>query len=93
MAATAFGFTVGGNVVAWQAVTEIWGFKTDLITTDEAFLEFSFGGQAIVVGEDQPGFTLLESAMVAAFPSTAGWRQTVLQPAFAPCRTLLFRRV
>ena len=92
VAVTAFGFTVGPIVVAWQAVSEISAFKIDLITTDEAFLEFSFGDQAISVGEEQPGFNLLESAMVAAFPSTTNWRHAVLQPAFAPCRTLLYRR-
>ena len=89
---TASGFTVGTTSVAWNSVSEIWGYKIDLITTDEAFLQFSFEGQAIAVSEEHPGFSGLESAMVAAFPSTADWRETVLHPAFDPCRTLLYRR-
>ena len=89
---TAFGFTVGSDVIAWQSVSEIWGYKVDLLTTDEAFLEFSSNGQSISVSEEQPGFDQLESAMVAAFPATAIWRQAVLQPAFDRCRTLLYRR-
>jgi hypothetical protein len=89
---SAFGFTVGQVFVPWQTVAEIWGYKVDLLTTDEAFLEFSSNGQSISVSEEQPGFDQLESAMVAAFPATAIWRQAVLQPAFDRCRTLLYRR-
>ena len=92
VAVTAFGFTVGPVVVAWQTVSEIWGYKVDLLTTDEAFLEFSSNGQCISVSEEQPGFDQLESAMVAAFPATASWRQEVLQPPFDRSRTLLYRR-
>src|SRR5687768_18221866 len=92
VAATALGFTVGPTFFAWQTVAEIWGYKVDRITTDEAFLEFSSSGQSISVSEEQPGFDQLESAMFTAFPSTATWRQAVLQPAFDPCRTLLYRR-
>ena len=46
------GFTVGATAVAWDAVLEIRGYKVDLITTDEVFLEFVFDGQ-VIVGEDQ----------------------------------------
>ena len=87
-----FGFTVGPVFVAWQTISEIWGYKVDLLTTDEAFLEFSSSGQCISVSEEQPGFDQLESAMVAAFPATARWRHAVLQPAFDRSRTLLYRR-
>ena len=89
---TAYGFTVGPVFVAWQTVAEIWGYKVDLLTTDEAFLEFSSNGQCISVSEEQPGFDQLEAAMVASFPATASWRQAVLQPAFDRSRTLLYRR-
>ncbi len=89
---TSFGFTVGESFVAWQAVPEIWGYKVDRLTTDEALLEFHAGGQSISVSEEQPGFEQLESAMVAVFPGTTTWRQAVLHSAFDPCRTLLYRR-
>lgn len=89
---TAFGFTVGPAFVAWQTVAEIWGCKADVLTPDEAFLEFSSNGQRISVREQQPGFDQLELAMVAAFPATANWRQSVLQPAFDRWGTLLYRR-
>ena len=92
VAITSFGFTVGPTFVAWQTVSEISAYKVDLVTTDEAFLEFSFNDQSISVSEEQPEFDLLESAMVAVFPTTADWRQCVLQPAFDPCRTLLYGR-
>jgi hypothetical protein len=89
---TAFGFTVGSDVIAWQSVSEIWGYKVDLLTTDEAFIEFVAAGQSFAVSEEAMGFEALESAMVAAFPSTAAWREVVLHPAFAANRTLLYRR-
>ena len=89
---TAFGFTSGPAFVAWQAVAEIWACKADLLTSDEAFLEFSCNGQGVRVSEEQAGFEQLERVMVAVFPATANWRQSVLVPAFEECRTLLFRR-
>lgn len=86
------GFTSGDAFVAWQTVSEIWSYKADLVTVDEAVLEFVAGGVSISVGEDQPGFEALESAMIAAFPATSAWREAVLPPAFARNRTLLYRR-
>jgi hypothetical protein len=89
---SALGFTVGEVFVTWQTVSEIWGYKADRLTTDEAFLEFTAGGLSLPISEEQPGFLELEAAMISAFPTTATWRQTVLQPAFARSRTLLYRR-
>ncbi|UNK48810.1 hypothetical protein MNR01_13830 [Lysobacter sp. S4-A87] len=89
---TAFGFTVGPAFVAWQAVSEIQGYKNDLLTTDEAFLEFSCNGHGVQVSEEQSGFEQLEQAMIAVFPSTANWREQVLLPAFEQCRSMLYRR-
>ena len=87
-----FGFSVGSAVVVWQLVSEIRAFKSDLLTTDEVFLEFHIADQIIRVSEEQPGFGALEEAMRAAFPATATWRSAVLQPPFAQNPTLLFRR-
>jgi hypothetical protein len=92
VAVGAFGFTLGETLVTWQTVSEIWGYKVDRLTSDEAFLEFTAGGLSVSVSEEQPGFLDLEVAMISAFPSTATWRQTVLVPAFARSRTLLYRR-
>lgn len=89
---TAFGFALGEHAVAWQTVSEIWGYKMDRITTDEGFLEFVAGDKRIAVSEELPGFSAFEKAMIAVFPSTAQWRGDVLQPPFAPNLTLLYRR-
>lgn len=96
---TAYGFCVGPDYVAWQSIAEIrtnkeaCAYKVDRLTTDEAFLEFIFGvGQGIRVSEEQPGFGELETAMIAAFPATADWRQAMLMPPSAHNHTLLFRR-
>ncbi|MBO9718431.1 MAG: hypothetical protein J7507_16960 [Pseudoxanthomonas sp.] len=89
---TPFGFALAGRTIAWQTVSEVWGYKIDLPTTDEAFLEFVAGNERIAVSEEQPGFDALASAMAATFPVTADWRSAVLLPAFACNRTLLYRR-
>lgn len=89
---TASGFAVGSVAVAWSTVSEVWAYKIDLVTTDEAFLQFLFDGQSISVSEEQPGFDNLAAAMAAVFPSTAGWRGAVLQPPFDSSRRLLYRR-
>jgi hypothetical protein len=52
---TAYGFAVGPVFVAWQTVAEIWGYKVDLLTTDEAFLEFSSNGHAFRSVRSNPG--------------------------------------
>jgi hypothetical protein len=55
VAVSAFGFTLGETLVTWQTVSEIWGYKVDRLTTDEAFLEFTAGGLSVSVSEEQPG--------------------------------------
>ena len=89
---TPFGFALGPRTVAWQTVTEVWGYKVDLLTTAEAFLEFVAGGERVAVGEQQPGFDALAAAMAATFPVTADWRSVLLRPRLARNRTLLYRR-
>lgn len=89
---TPHGFSLGETFVAWQAVSEIRGWKCDRMTTDEAYIGFTVGDACIAVGEEHPGFDVLEAAMTAAFPSTATWRGVVLAPTFARNETVLFRR-
>ena len=87
----AFGFSVGSDFVAWQTLSEIWVCKTELVTADEAVLEFVAGGLTLRACESQPGFPSLEAAMIGVFPSTAAWREAI--SVTPPCnRTLLYRR-
>jgi len=90
---TAYGFATSEVFVAWQNVSEIWGYKADLANTDGVFLEFIAGGRTIVVSEESAGFAALEAAMIAIFPTTCDWRGAIVVPAFALNRTLLYRRV
>jgi hypothetical protein len=87
-----FGFALGARTVAWQAVCEIWAYKVDLASADEAFLEFVVGADRFVVGEGQYGFDPLAAAMTAVFPSTGDWRDLLVRPPFARNRILLYRR-
>lgn len=92
VAVTPFGFTVGSIFVAWQRVSAIAACMVDRTTADALSLEFAFDDQTLSVSELQPGFDLLEAAMVACFPTTADWRQRVLHAPCDPFRTLLFKR-
>jgi hypothetical protein len=85
------GFVVGGHFTAWNGITEIRAYKIDLLTFDELRLVFESGADNWVeVSEQQPGFSDVEGAMVARFPSTAEWRSRILQPAFATNETVLY---
>ncbi len=87
------GFSVGLAKVDWRDVSDICAYKLDRLTTDEAVLEFELGsGERVPVSEEQPGFDAMEAAMYQAFPTTATWRDLVLQPAFARNYTVLYRR-
>jgi|GEM_PF-1360581 len=88
---SAFGFSVGERSVAWQTVHEIWGYRIDLPTEGQAFLEFVVGSDRIVVCEQQPGFVALQAAVCAVFPSTVHWCGSAPQTARAGDRTLLYR--
>ncbi len=88
---TAFGFSTGEEFVAWQAVSEIWGCKAQS-DSEDACLEFSCHGKNIRIDQWQEGFAGLEPVMVAVFPSTAGWRQSLMHPNLEGGRSLLFRR-
>ena len=88
---TAFGFAMGEDFVAWQAVAEICGHHVQSDHGDLC-LAFSCHGQSVWVAQRQEGFVGLERVMVAVFPSTDGWRQSVMNSTLEGCRTLLFRR-
>lgn len=89
---TAYGFSLGEKLVAWQTVSEIRAWKCDRLTTAETFIGFTFGDCCVAVSEERAGFDILESAMIAAFPATSRWRQAVLNPPFESNETVLFRR-
>jgi len=87
------GFQVDGRDVLWSAITEIVGYKADLITSDEVRFRFTHSlGQVLECGEDQPGFAALASEVVARFPSASGWQHQLLSPAFAPNTTTLYKQ-
>jgi len=48
--------------------------------------------QPALICEDQPGFADWEAALREQFPVVAGWRESVIQPAFARNFTVLYHR-
>ena len=89
---TLHGFALGPNVVAWHMVSEIRAWSCDRLTSEEAFIAFTFGRCCVVVSEQRAGFEALEAAMIATFPSTARWRQAVKAPPYESNEAVLFQR-
>jgi hypothetical protein len=95
LAPTSNGFSIrGGSTVEWSAVQQVRGFKSDNITTDEIWLEFSIqGGAKVMISEEWLGFAQVAKAMESALPSTSDWHAVLSQPPFGRCETVLFPRI
>ena len=89
---TLHGFSLGPNVVAWPMVSEIRAWSCDRLTSEEAFIAFTFGRCCVVVSEKRAGFHALEAAMIATFPTTSRWRQAVQSPPYESNEAVLFQR-
>jgi hypothetical protein len=88
------GFAVDDRVVYWSEVSEIRGYKLDLVTVDEIRLVLTTkSGDSIEVSEDQAGFEVFAEAMVLAFPSTGDWHARLSIPAFAADDQVLYAGV
>lgn len=86
------GFRSGDAITAWSDVLEIAAFKQDKLTWDDVWFQFKTATGFVLVCEEQPGFAQFEAAVIALFPSTASWREQVIQPAFAENFTVLYQR-
>ena len=87
------GFSTSGRFVSWQDIQEIAAYKIDLLTVDEVRFSFAVSsGQALVVSEEQRGFSELVSSLALEFPSVADWESKVINPAFAGNHIVLYRR-
>lgn len=89
---TAFGFCIGPTFVPWQAVSMIHASRMQNVPGDSVVLEFVAHGQCLPVRATQPGFAALESAMIGAFPDTAGWRGALQAASRTRGRVLLYLR-
>ena len=88
------GFTISGHFVSWRDIQEISAYKIDLLTTDEVRFSLSISSkQDVTVSEEQTGFNEFVTSLVAAFPSVSGWQTQIVNPAFAPNYTVLYRRI
>ncbi len=92
IAVDASGFSVGQRRVEWADVHAIAAFKRDLITFDDVWFRVEDAGGPLLICEEQPGFASWEVALIEHFPSVAGWREHVTQPAFAENFIVFYRR-
>ncbi len=90
------GFSSAGEPpwrATWSEVKRITAHKVDLLTVDEIRVEFALqDGIILVITEESPGFEALMLELVRRFPSVSGWYGRVVQPAFAPCVSVLYER-
>ncbi|NIR29745.1 MAG: hypothetical protein GWN84_10640 [Gammaproteobacteria bacterium] len=79
--------------VAWTNVTELWGYKMDLLTSHRVYFYFKLRkGPGIEISEEQPGFKELLPALKERFPGVNGWEGKILRPVPGRNETLLYRR-
>lgn len=91
---TDVGFQVNGSSqLSWSNVQQVRGFKTDNLTTDEIWLEFTReDGSQLLVSEEWEGFAAVAAQMAVNLPSTSQWHALLARPAFTRSETILFRR-
>ena len=77
----------------WNEVFSIVAYKRDFLTEDQICIRFQCGDAVHEVNEDMEGFDSLTSMLPEVFPDILPeWREAVVQPAFAPQVTLLWKR-
>ncbi len=90
------GFNCAGESpwrATWPEVKRITAYKIDLLTVDEIRVDFALqDGMTRVITEESPGFEGLMLELARRFPTASGWHGRVVQPAFAPCVTVLYER-
>jgi hypothetical protein len=63
-----------------------------MLTVDDVWFQLETDQGTIMICEEQPGFDKWESALSAAIPGVASWRDSVIQPPFAENFSILYRR-
>jgi len=92
------GFEIRGgkdsHLYRWTDVEAIFGFKLDLITTDEICLDLFFIDQkSIRFSESMPGWNMFNASLFlyfSAIPET--WENEIVKPPFETNLTLLYDR-
>lgn len=90
------GFNCAGESpwrASWSDVKLITAYKIDRLTVDEIRVDFALrDGITRVITEECPGFDELMRELARRFPTVSGWRDRVVQPAFAPSVSVLYER-
>ena len=78
----------------WADIETIFGYKADLITTDDIRLSICFtDGATVTLSESMPGWFQFNLRLVENIPDiNIDWQITIMLPAFATNLTLLFDR-
>lgn len=63
-----------------------------MLTFDDVWFQLETDQGSIFICEDQPGFDEWVARLCETFPSTEGWRDSVIQPPFAENLSILYRR-
>lgn len=73
-------------------ISRVEFFKRDEITTDLICCEITVGDSHFLFHEDMTGWELLLEHLARLPGFTADWRDSVVLPPFAECRTVAFSR-
>ena len=88
------GFSCDGESpwrATWLEVKRITAYKIDRLTVDEIRVDFALrDGSTRVLTEESPGFDELMLELARRFPTVSGWRDRVVQPAFATSISVLY---
>ncbi|HRG16159.1 MAG TPA: hypothetical protein PLB00_09185 [Pseudomonadota bacterium] len=85
------GFSIGKRYVDWRWIESVAVFKRDLLTFDDVWFQLEGAGEPVLVCEEQHGFSEWEAALGSRFPGVVGWRERVIQPAYAENFIVLYR--
>lgn len=91
------GFTITyesfSKSVKWNEITELIGFKTDLINNDRIDLHIVYGDKYFTISEELPGWYQFVLKIGQIFPSiNQDWYIEIVQPTFAENRIYIYRR-
>src|SRR5207302_1460743 len=86
-------FSDGERRVKWSSIERLTGYKRDLMTTDEIWMDVTFDGLFVTFSEDTPGWYIFQEKLRAALPGVSpNWEFDIMFPAFATNFTVLYER-
>lgn len=79
--------------IAWDDITQLNVYKTDLMTTDRIDMEIVYGGKSFIINEEIPGWYQFIIKTKEIFPSIPKeWDVDIIWPAFATNYKTIYKK-